>query len=33
VELDPASQLPDGLRVDAFIMPEGGELAEAHTGN
>lgn len=29
VELDPGSQLPDGLRVDAFIVPEGGEVAEA----
>jgi HlyD family secretion protein len=28
VELDPGSQLPDGLRVDAFIVPEGGEVAE-----
>ena len=28
VELDPGSQLPDGLRVDAFIVPDGGELAE-----
>jgi HlyD family secretion protein len=29
VELDPGSQLPDGLRVDASIVPEGsGELAE-----
>ena len=27
VELDPGSQLPDGLRVDAFIMPETGEVA------
>ena len=27
VELDPGSQLPDGLRVDAFIMPEAGEVA------
>ena len=27
VELDPGSQLPDGLRVDAFIVPEGGEGA------
>jgi HlyD family secretion protein len=25
VELDPGSQLPDGLRVDAFIVPEGAE--------
>lgn len=33
VELDPGSQLPDGLRVDAFIVPESGELAEAHAGN
>jgi len=28
VELDHGSQLPDGLRVDAFIMPDGGEVAE-----
>jgi len=28
VELDPGSALPDGLRVDAFIVPEGGEVAE-----
>jgi ABC exporter DevB family membrane fusion protein len=27
VELDPGSQLPDGLRVDAFITPEAGEVA------
>jgi HlyD family secretion protein len=28
VELDPGSSLPDGLRVDAFIVPEAGEVAE-----
>jgi multidrug resistance efflux pump len=28
VELDPGSQLPDGLRVDAFIVPAGAEAAE-----
>jgi HlyD family secretion protein len=28
VELDPGSQLPDGLRVDAFIVPDRGEVAE-----
>ena len=28
VELDPGSTLPDGLRVDAFIVPESGEVAE-----
>jgi len=28
VELDPGSQLPDGLRVDAFIVPDGVEVAE-----
>jgi HlyD family secretion protein len=28
VELDSGAQLPDGLRVDAFIVPEGGELAD-----
>jgi len=27
VELDPGSQLPDGLRVDAFIMPDAAEVA------
>jgi len=27
VELDPGAQLPDGLRVDAFIVPDGGEVA------
>lgn len=27
VELDPGSTLPDGLRVDAFIVPEGGAVA------
>jgi HlyD family secretion protein len=30
VELDPGSSLPDGLRVDAFIVPEGREVAENH---
>lgn len=29
VELDPGSHLPDGLRVDAFIVPTGTELAES----
>jgi HlyD family secretion protein len=28
VELDAGSRLPDGLRVDAFIIPEGAEVAE-----
>ncbi len=28
VELDSGSQLPDGLRVDAYIVPESGELAD-----
>jgi HlyD family secretion protein len=28
VELDSGLQLPDGLRVDAFIVPDGRELAE-----
>jgi ABC exporter DevB family membrane fusion protein len=28
VELDSGSKLPDGLRVDAFIVPDGGEVAE-----
>jgi HlyD family secretion protein len=27
VELAPGAPLPDGLRVDAFIVPEGGEVA------
>lgn len=27
VELDPGTRLPDGLRVDAFIVPEGSEIA------
>ena len=29
VELDPDTQLPDGLRVDAFIVPEGVEVAQS----
>ena len=28
VELDPGSRLPDGLRVDAFIVPDNGEVAQ-----
>ena len=32
VELDPGSQLPDGLRVDAFIVPSGGEVAQRQPG-
>jgi HlyD family secretion protein len=32
VELNPGTQLPDGLRVDAFIIPDGGEVAEAQVG-
>jgi HlyD family secretion protein len=28
VELDPGSPLPDGLRVDAFILPAGSEVAD-----
>lgn len=28
VELDPGSTLPDGLRVDAFILPDRGEVAD-----
>lgn len=28
VELDPGSHLPDGLRVDAFIVPDGAEVAQ-----
>ena len=27
VELDAGAQLPDGLRVDAYIVPDGGEVA------
>lgn len=30
VELDPGSNLPDGLRVDAFIVPVRAEIAENH---
>jgi HlyD family secretion protein len=30
VELDPGSDLPDGLRVDAFIMPGHAEIAGNH---
>jgi HlyD family secretion protein len=33
VELDPGAQLPDGLRVDAFIVPDGGEVAAAQVGD
>lgn len=29
VELDPGSHLPDGLRVDAFILPDSGEVASS----
>jgi hypothetical protein len=29
VELDGAQQLPVGLRVDAYIVTEGGEIAQA----
>jgi len=29
VELDPGAELPDGLRVDAFILPTASEVAEA----
>jgi HlyD family secretion protein len=32
VELDPGAELPDGLRVDAFIVPNPGEVAEAKPG-
>ena len=32
VELDPGTQLPDGLRVDAFIVPDGGEVAQVEPG-
>ncbi len=32
VELDPGTQLPDGLRVDAFIVPDASEVAEAQPG-
>lgn len=30
VELDSGAQLPDGLRVDAFIVADGGEVASVH---
>ena len=30
VELDPGEQLPDGLRVDAFIVPSDREVVQAH---
>lgn len=30
VELDPGARLPDGLRVDAFIVPASGEGADNH---
>jgi HlyD family secretion protein len=33
VELDPGTQLPDGLRVDAFIFPDGGEVAQVEPGH
>jgi HlyD family secretion protein len=33
VELDPGAPLPDGLRVDAFVVPEGGEVASARTSD
>jgi len=33
VELDPGAQLPDGLRVDAFIVPDDGELSDAQPGH
>lgn len=29
VELEPGTQLPDGLRVDAYIVPDGAETASA----
>jgi HlyD family secretion protein len=29
VELEPGTQLPDGLRVDAYIVPAGGEVASS----
>jgi HlyD family secretion protein len=29
VELDPGSHLPDGLRVDAFIVPDASEVAQS----
>jgi HlyD family secretion protein len=32
VELDRGAPLPDGLRVDAFIVPNAGEVAEAKPG-
>ena len=30
VELEPGSNLPDGLRVDAFILPDQGDVARNH---
>jgi len=33
IELDPGAQLPDGLRVDAFIVPESGEVAQTQIGH
>lgn len=32
VELEPGTQLPDGLRVDAFIVPDGSEVAAVPEG-
>ncbi len=32
VELDPGAELPDGLRVDAFIVPGAGEVAQTVPG-
>ncbi|MGD1025126.1 MAG: efflux RND transporter periplasmic adaptor subunit [Candidatus Sulfotelmatobacter sp.] len=32
VELDPGAELPDGLRVDAFIVPGAGEVAQTEPG-
>jgi hypothetical protein len=33
VELAPGAPLPDGLRVDDFIVPDGGEVASARTSD
>jgi hypothetical protein len=32
VELDAGTQLPDDLRVDAFVVPDGGEVTQAQRG-
>jgi hypothetical protein len=32
IELDPGAQLPYGPRMGAFIVPDGGDLAQAEPG-